>query len=61
MVESETATQLTARLRAVTEEDAADVLASAAVSEPLTAEDVAFRASSRTLSRSVLIRAAARM
>jgi hypothetical protein len=36
----ETRAQLIARLRAVTEEDAADVLANAAVSDPLTAQDV---------------------
>ena len=32
--------RLMTRLRAVTEEDAADVLANAAVSDPLTAQDV---------------------
>ena len=40
MVESETAPQLISRLRAVTIEDAAEVLADAQVSDPLTAEDV---------------------
>lgn len=37
---NETCAQLIARLRMVTEEDAADVLAAAAVSDPLTAQDV---------------------
>ena len=40
MSADETCTQMIARLRAVTEEDAADVLATAAVSDPLTAQDV---------------------
>ena len=40
MVTNETASALIARLRAVTVEDAAEVLASAQVSDPLTAEHV---------------------
>ena len=40
MSSNETSAQMTARLRAVTVEDAADVLADAAVSDPLTAQDV---------------------
>ena len=40
MAENETKRQLITRLRSVTEEDAEDVLANAAVSDPLTAQDV---------------------
>ena len=40
MSENETCSQMIVRLRAVTGEDAADVLANAAVSDPLTAQDV---------------------
>ena len=40
MATNETAIALTARLRALTIEDAADVLESAQVSDPLSAEDV---------------------
>lgn len=40
MTHNETASALVTRLRALTVEDAAEVLADAQVSDPLTAEDV---------------------
>jgi len=40
MSSSETCREMIARLRAVSEEDAGEVLANAVLSDPLTAEDV---------------------